>query len=252
MVVLPYVSDAGMHYPESSIFSFCLDVVVALLTTTLVIRYYLLAGSPPELEPKSRLRYRRVNKSSLIVGCFSAFGLAMLSNFPEDENLTVHLIGAIFCFLFGVMYCFMHSWLSFQAWSTITNPYICILRLALASFSAADLAMVILFGSGLRWYATKDNPVLHFRQISAAFEWMLVVKLNVFFMTFSHEFRHIKLFMQLHHWQGNQWEALEGSIGTATPATASLTDEDVEVKIPCLDIKPSTQPGTRYEKHTFI
>lgn len=260
MVVLPYVSDAGMHYPESSIFSLCLNIVVSLLMTTLVVRYYLLAECPLELEPKARFRYKRVNKSSLVVGCLSAFGLAILSNFPlkligseskEDENLTIHLIGAFFCFLFGVMYGFMHAWLSFQGWSTITNPYVCIIRLALASFGAADLIMVILFGSGLRWYATKDNPVLHFRRISAAFEWMLVVKLNVYFMTFSHEFRHIKLFAQLQHWRGNQWEPIEGSIGTATPATESVNEDDVEVKIPRLD-KMSTQPGTRYEKHTLI
>ncbi|XP_071500410.1 DNA damage-regulated autophagy modulator protein 2-like [Diadema antillarum] len=228
--ILPYVSDAGMHYPESSIFSLCMDVVVALLTATIVVRYLLLSDSVPKHpERLPQLRFMRVNKSSLVLGCLSAVGLAILSNFPEDKNLTVHLIGASLCFLFGVMYSFMHAWISFQT-TELCSPYVCITRLALASFSAADLAMVILFGSGLRWYATAENPVLHYRQISAAFEWMLVVLLNIYFMTFWCEFRLIRITPRLYHWTGQSWESIEGasSIGSATPATESLNDEDLE------------------------
>ncbi|XP_072034039.1 DNA damage-regulated autophagy modulator protein 1-like [Amphiura filiformis] len=206
--VLPYISDTGIEYPESSIFSLCMDVVSFLLVLTVYVTYHLIGQFVQigeELESGNHLACRRVNNTSLVVGIVAATGLSILANFPEDENLMVHLVGAFFCFTFGVAYLFLHTWLSFKTSPEFCPPFMCFIRLSISSFAALTYVLLILFGTALRWHANEDNPQPYYKKISAAFEWILVVTFDMYFVTFVSEFRRIKMSHIFQHYQGGSW-----------------------------------------------
>ena len=79
-----FIFTIYQNYTLALIFNGSTNFFVVAVTTTVVVRYCLLSDYLPKLqaEPKSRRRYVRVNKSSLVIGCFSALGLAILANFP--------------------------------------------------------------------------------------------------------------------------------------------------------------------------
>ncbi|XP_072034040.1 DNA damage-regulated autophagy modulator protein 1-like [Amphiura filiformis] len=205
--VLPYISDTGIEYPESSVFSLCMDIVAFLLVLTVYVSHQLIGQFSccyGNLDKRYQI-LRRVNGVGLIVGIIAAGGLIILANFPEDENLPIHLMGAFFCFTFGVVYCFLHSWLSFKISPEFVSPWICFLRLALATFSALTLALCILFGGVLRWNANEENPQPFYKKISAVFEWTLVVTLDLYFATFAVEFRRLKMTHTFEHYKEGSW-----------------------------------------------
>ncbi|XP_072033106.1 DNA damage-regulated autophagy modulator protein 1-like, partial [Amphiura filiformis] len=225
--LLPFISDTGVAYPESSIFSLFLDLVAALLITTMFIRYKLIGQYHCKLEEEEGFkRIGRANTAGLVLGVISALGLAILANFPEDENLMAHLMGAFFCFTCGVAYCFIHTWLSFKTSPLLSPPYMCFLRLSLASFAALTTALVILFGTALRWDADECNPQIYYRRISAAFEWFLIVTFDLFFLTFALEFKSIKLTHEFKHFKGGSWVAFTPVPTSETVSgTASVESE---------------------------
>ncbi|XP_072034793.1 DNA damage-regulated autophagy modulator protein 1-like [Amphiura filiformis] len=192
--LLPYISDTGVEYPESSIFSLSLDVVAFLLVSTSYVRYQLIGHFHRKLPSEPRYqRIGRVNAASLLIGVVAAVGLMVLANFPEDENLMVHLMGAFFCFAFGVAYCFLNTWLSFKTSPELTTRWMCFLRLCLTTSAGIMLGLVIVFGTVLRWDSDECNPQMNYRQTSALFEWLLVMTFDLFFFTFASEFHKVRM-----------------------------------------------------------
>ena len=82
----------------------------------------------------------------------------------EDENLMVHLLGAFFCFAFGVAYCLQHSWLSFKTSPEFSPPWICFLRLCLTTSAAVMLALGILFIKIYTFYTSASTQTVWVQQ----------------------------------------------------------------------------------------
>jgi len=47
------------------------------------------------------------NTANLVLGMISCLGLDIVANFQEGNVLSVHLLGAITCFVTGTIYCIM-------------------------------------------------------------------------------------------------------------------------------------------------
>ncbi|XP_033646201.1 DNA damage-regulated autophagy modulator protein 1-like [Asterias rubens] len=240
-LVLPYISDTGVHFPESSIFSLFLDVSAAFFLLTAYVRYHHVRQFQDRFQENRLWRFRRVNIAGMMCSLVAAAGLVVLSNFPEDENLLIHLLGAFFCFTFGVAYSLLHTWLSFRTRPNPSPTWICAIRLLLACLGVIHTSLVILFGTILRWHANECNPQLQFRQISALFEWLLVINFNLYTLTFVYEFRHIQMATILRHWTGESWEFMalpadESQVTTGSDVVKQmLGDEDNnELRFPCL------------------
>ncbi|XP_038078561.1 DNA damage-regulated autophagy modulator protein 1-like [Patiria miniata] len=243
-LVLPYISDTGVHYPESSLFSLFLDVSAALFLLTAYVRYHHVRQFEDRFQENRLWRFRRVNRAGLIVSAVAGAGLVVLANFPEDKNLLIHLLGAFFCFTFGVAYCLLHSWLSYRTRPTPSPTWVCVIRLVLSCLGIIHTSFVILFGTVLRWHADSCNPQIKFRRISALFEWLLVVTFNLYTLTFTYEFRHIQMATLLRHWTGASWEFMElpadeaqSVIATGRDVVKQIDDEDNnDARYPCLHL----------------
>ena len=64
----------------------------------------------------------------------------------------------------------------------------------------------------------------HYRQISAAFEWILIVTFNLYFSTFALEFRTVRLSHSFKHYQGGSWVGFT-ALPTSEPAVVVIAEE---------------------------
>ncbi|XP_071831117.1 DNA damage-regulated autophagy modulator protein 1-like [Apostichopus japonicus] len=206
--LFPYISDAGAEYPENSLFSFLFDVAALLILLNVYAQYLMHGtyfkhithqngGGGGALTVKS---LPIVNKLSLIVAVIASCGMAIVANFPVDEKILVHLLGAFLLFTSSLIYCFLQSWVSYRLSPEIVPPCLSLFRLLLSVFSAAAYVILIICGTVLRWDATKENPMLRYRRISAGCEWFLAFAVIIFFLTYIHEFRNVNVTPRLLFW----------------------------------------------------
>eukprot|EP00455_Lapot_gusevi_P028128 TRINITY_DN2991_c0_g1_i2.p1 TRINITY_DN2991_c0_g1~~TRINITY_DN2991_c0_g1_i2.p1 ORF type:complete len:234 (+),score=56.65 TRINITY_DN2991_c0_g1_i2:46-747(+) len=100
--ILPFISDAGGHDPERTVFTCGLVLTAAFAFITMEHVYRLLAVRIDQLALDDKLA-RGVSLSSWnrvawLASVLSVIGLCLLATVPYTINLIVHLIGAEMCF----------------------------------------------------------------------------------------------------------------------------------------------------------
>ncbi|KAJ8024154.1 DNA damage-regulated autophagy modulator protein 1 [Holothuria leucospilota] len=197
----PYISDAGAEYPESSLFSFLFDVVALLVLANVYIQYLLINTYCSHMGISDRTRsvkcLRSINTSCLLLGIVASCGVTIIANFPVDENIYIHLLGAVLCFTSALIFCFLHSWMSYRIQSETISPFLTACRVMLSVANLAAYTMVVIYGNILRWNVTEEFPMMRYRRISAGCEWFFVIDLNLFFLTYTKEFSRVDLSLKL-------------------------------------------------------
>jgi len=150
----------------------------------------------------------RLNKVALVFGVLSSVGAGIVANFQEDAVAYVHIVGALMVFLFGILYCWVQSFISYKMKSCglITNTLL-FLRLTLTiivsiffiscatatSFVFKDWIHHRVNGTNIphRWDHKDKNYVQHI--VGDVSEWLMALTLLGFFFTFFGEFRFVKM-----------------------------------------------------------
>lgn len=197
----PYISDTGTHTPESCIFAQSLNIVSFLVVLTVYVRYKQIEQYYRDhLSPESS-RIMSLNWIGLWIGCVSAFGLSIVANFQETNVFRVHMVGAIMCFGFGVMYAWIQTAMSFKMIPLVNSRGVAVFRAVLATimtctFMTSSVCGPMAFkrfqGSDpTRWRPWDGGWDLHIT--STVCEWVSAMSLDVFILTYVREMHLISL-----------------------------------------------------------
>lgn len=141
------------------------------------------------------------NHWALIFGLLSTFGLSVAANFQETSVLVVHFIGALLCFGGGTAYFWTQAVCTFYL-----HPLGCSLRLAhvrtaLSTFCTVCFVVTLITGVLARLAYKGTNPRKWYREdggwelhvASTITEWLCAGAFAVYILTFSEEFRDVKV-----------------------------------------------------------
>ena len=196
----PYISDMVKLSPESCIFSQMLNMVSFMLAITMYVRYRMIDQFFVDHESLRNGYIRSRNWISFRAGCIACLGLSIVANFQVSKVGRVHTIGAWIAFTFSQQYMWFQSLLSFQMLDinsartakyrlllscTMTCSYITHLvcaRMAHVDFDGLDRT---------HWSPTDGGYNLHV--ISAVAEWISMLCISFFILTFVREMQLISL-----------------------------------------------------------
>lgn len=121
----PYISDTGTYTPESCIFGQLLNIAAGLAFATIYIRYKHVIECQQYLTPRVLLW----NKIALVLGSLAALGMSMVANFQETSVMTCHATGAYLCFVLGILYSYINTWISYRMIPLHSSPSECTAQL---------------------------------------------------------------------------------------------------------------------------
>lgn len=201
-VAWPYISDTGVHIPESCIFSQLLNIASTIIALTIAVRYKQVEQQCRDnLMPDSN-RLFALNKWSFYIGLASAAGLSIVANFQELQLLTVHMIGAFSAFGFGLLYCIAQTRLSYHVYPIVTKGLtVARCRLALTIILGVSFVTSTVFGpisfkyfhgtDTTNWKPDDGGYVYHV--ISSVAEWISAMAIDFFILSFAHEFKFMSI-----------------------------------------------------------
>eukprot|EP00111_Clytia_hemisphaerica_P000628 TCONS_00001795-protein len=206
---LPAISDTGGIKPESNIFGFCLSACSFLGFVSVVIRYYQYRFVSENNE-EHRPRLVCVNKIALVIGIVSTGGALLVAAFQDrGVSLNMHIVGALAVFGFGVLYCFIQTYLSFKMFACgMNSKRICLIRLTIAFFSLLFFIGNQVFGNLAGQARDRDPPTqkshdrphwypedagFKYNVLGNASEWLMALSFFVYFLTFIPEFNKVKM-----------------------------------------------------------
>lgn len=201
-VAWPYISDTGVHVPESCIFSQLLNIASTLIALTIAVRYKQVEQQCRDNLLPDANRYFTLNKWSFVVGLASAAGLSIVANFQELQLFTIHMIGAFSAFGFGLIYCVSQTRLSYYMYPIVKSGLLLArCRLALTILLAITFISSSIFGpisikyfhgtDTTNWKPSDGGYLYHV--ISSVCEWISAMAIDFFLLSFAHEFKFMSI-----------------------------------------------------------
>lgn len=206
--LFPYISETGTKAPESCVFGFLLNLSSLLAFICMFIRHE--NYSDQNFIQSSRVTL--LNDVGMIIGFLSALGMCVVANFQETNVLSVHLVGACMVFGFGVMYCWIHSYLSYKSLAYGMNRICTVWLRFIMSFFVTCFMILTFVGASiasLKWKNgnhrndtmlewKKSDPGYDWHLTSTFSEWLMAIFFICYFFTFYQEFRKIRLITKVH------------------------------------------------------
>lgn len=201
-VAFPYISDTGVHIPESCIFSQLLNIVSTLIALTIAVRYKQVEQQCRDSLLPTANRVIQLNKWSFFIGLASAAGLSIVANFQELQLFTIHMIGAFSAFGFGLIYCIIQTKLSYSLYPIVKSGLLLArCRLGLTILLAVTFIISSIFGPiSIRYFHGTDTTNWKpsdggylFHVISSICEWISALAIDFFILSFAHEFKFMSI-----------------------------------------------------------
>ncbi|OAD62626.1 DNA damage-regulated autophagy modulator protein 2, partial [Eufriesea mexicana] len=195
----PYISDTAAYAPESCIFAQFINMIAMFMSFVIYIRYSIVKECSDTYNLQASLP--KWNYWALIFGLTSTFGLTVVANFQETSMLVVHFVGALLCFGGGTLYFWSQAVCSFYMHPLGCSLRLAHLRTALSTFCTVCYTVTIVTAilsnfayegkNPRKWHKEDGGWELHVASTIA--EWMCATAFCVYILTFSNEFRNIKL-----------------------------------------------------------
>lgn len=201
-VAWPYISDTGVHVPESCIFSQLLNLASFLVALTIAVRYKQVEQQCRDNLIPSANKVFALNKWSFFAGLISACGLSIVANFQELQIFTVHMIGAFSAFGFGLLYCAIQTRLSYYMFPIVQSGlFLARCRLFLTIVLAITYITSSVFGpisykyfhgtDTTNWRPEDGGYIYHV--ISSVCEWISAMSIDFYILSFAHEFKFMSI-----------------------------------------------------------
>ncbi|XP_015271904.1 PREDICTED: DNA damage-regulated autophagy modulator protein 2 [Gekko japonicus] len=197
--LVPYISDTGTVPPERCLFGIMLNISALLGIATIYVRYKQVFYSNPEESTILKL-----NKTGLVLGTVSCFGLCIIANFQKSTLIVMHVIGACLTFGVGTFYILAQTILSYKL--SPGNKVVFRIRLIVLLWCAASI--VSMFISSVMLYSAQDGvdfiQKMHWDPddkeyslhiMSTVSEWSLAFSFVSFFLTYIRDFQKITLYV---------------------------------------------------------
>ena len=201
-VAWPYISDTGVHVPESCIFSQLLNLAAFLVALTIAVRYKQVEQQCRDNLIPCANKVFALNKWSFFAGLISSAGLSIVANFQELQLFTVHMIGAFSAFGFGLIYCAIQTRLSYYMYPIVQSGLtLARCRLFLTILLAITYITSSVFGpisikyfhgtDTTHWEPSDGGYIYHV--ISSVCEWISAMSIDFFILSFAHEFKFMSI-----------------------------------------------------------
>ena len=235
----PYISDTGTFAPESCVFTLFMNLAGVVAIAIFTLRYLHVV----QYNRGCSDGIQRINTAALLSGYVSAFGIMVVGAFQATNQLTVHFIGALMAFIGGTVYMFLIASLGFRRdvkFGVNERPY-AKARMIMAVVSALSFIIMIataqisfiLWNSekhdnsrGLQlWRKTDKDYNIHL--VATVSEWVMVLDLLAFLMTFSQELNIIQLQVVLVRCSGSS----NSSVSSNAKSNSPHTTEEVNLQL---------------------
>ncbi|OQV16305.1 putative DNA damage-regulated autophagy modulator protein 1 [Hypsibius exemplaris] len=199
--IFPYISDTGSFPPESCFFGEMLNIGAVLIAVTVYFRYLELRDHVlADLFP----RFRWLSRTSLTLGMISAFGVSLVANFQEVNQIELHIVGALMIFGLGAAYMYIETYITYKIHPGGESRRICHFRLVCSVVGLlAFISMIVTIAVAYHFYKPLDGrtPVnwtpadggWEWHTASAISEWIVAFTEILFFATYTKEFRRFRL-----------------------------------------------------------
>ncbi|XP_025066951.1 DNA damage-regulated autophagy modulator protein 2 isoform X2 [Alligator sinensis] len=197
--LVPYISDTGIMPPERCLFGIMLNISTSLCIATMYVRYKQVCALNPE-----KNKIAKLNKTGLILGVISCFGMCLITNFQKSAMYSVHVLGASLTFGIGAFYLLIQTILSYMMQPDIHGKEIFWIRLTLLLWCVSSLLSMAIstilllsgrYGTGLEqklhWNPEEKGYTVHI--ISTVSEWSLAFSFLSFFLTYIRDFQKVSL-----------------------------------------------------------
>nr|KAI8759982.1 DNA damage-regulated autophagy modulator protein 1 [Biomphalaria glabrata] len=201
--LFPYISDTGTKSPESCLFTFFLALYSLLTLLVVYTRWRIVANRNVSGRATPRL-----NNVAICCGFAAAFGALIVASFQETSVLIVHLVGAGMIFLFGIIYIWLQTIISYKLpFIKGYSACLCHFRFVVACLTTGSV--IAFFFTGIFSYTENNKStaifglseeVIYALYISStSLEWASVGWLCIYFVTFAAEFKHVRIGMPVIH-----------------------------------------------------
>ncbi|CAJ0936380.1 unnamed protein product, partial [Mesorhabditis belari] len=198
-----FISAIGALPPERCIFAMFINAAVFFMAVTVYLRHRQIVeyyGHRLQMQ----FGVWRVCSTMLTAFAFlSAFGISLLANFPDIDVKVVHRIGSTMAFFFGLLYIWgqvVFGYIMSPAMTTKAMSHFRLLIVILATetlilyevcvnshiFIPADAGPRPPRKNGIRWY-TPDSPYYINHMAATISEWLGVIFVDIFILTFANE-----------------------------------------------------------------
>ena len=197
VTALPFISDTGTTSPASCWFGLFLNATAYIFLMVMVVRYLQIREHLTHEQKKVKV----INIISLVIGILAALGVSMVACFQETNVKSMHLIGAFMAFIGGIIYGYMHAYLTHKLIkeSFFNHKWLMVIRIILATIMLGVMVMMIIAmrhsGYKLPPYTSTNRPYEHkgWYFTATSCEWTLGISFFFYVLSLSYEFATIKV-----------------------------------------------------------
>ncbi|XP_055330350.1 DNA damage-regulated autophagy modulator protein 2-like [Paramacrobiotus metropolitanus] len=199
--IFPYISDTGTFAPESCFFGQLLNIGAVLVALTVYLRYIELRDF---VHVDNFPRFGCLSRLSVTLGLISSFGVSLVANFQEVNQIELHIVGANMVFGLGAIYMWVETYITYKIHPGRESKWMCHFRLICAVVGLlAFVNMMVTIAVAFHYYKPLDNrqPVYwlpedggwEWHTASSVSEWVVATMEVLFFSSYTKEFKRFKL-----------------------------------------------------------
>lgn len=192
-----YISDGAAVSPESCVFGQFVNLGAVLLGIVIYIRYRQIEELMYDYTNLIK-SMTKMNKTAMWFGYLSCLGLSMVANFQVTNVPSIHYLGALSCFGSACVYIWIQGHITYHARAYTASMQMAYLRFGLAAlctyfFFAAILTNCATVRGIFGEQAQSHQEHCQYHQVSVSSEWIVASILCFYVLSFTGEFRQIKL-----------------------------------------------------------
>ncbi|CAJ0580354.1 unnamed protein product, partial [Mesorhabditis spiculigera] len=204
-----FISAVGALPPERYIFAMFINAAVFFMAVTVYLRHRQIVEYYGHRLRMENGAWRLASTVLTGFAFISAFGMSLLANFPDLDTPKVRRTGAALAFLFGILYIWGQVIFGYIMTPAMTTKAMAHFRLFLVIMATESLMLYeVAVNSrlfipadagprparrhGIRWY-TPDSPYYLNHMVASISEWLGVVFVEIFILTFANELQYAYL-----------------------------------------------------------
>ena len=192
-ITWPYVSEGATHPPESYVFSEMINFASILLAGIIYVRYRQIDRLLYHVSLLKRVG--RKNVVALWFGLLACGGFSIVANFQLTKLTQVHYVGAFSCFGLGTVYFWMQGFISYSVRSHAGSKQMAYARLSIAAICTCSFGIAVFTSCAATQiiFDEGETQSCRYKDYSAMAEWVIATAFNLFILSFTSEFKTIKM-----------------------------------------------------------
>lgn len=193
-ITWPYVSEGATYSPASCVFSEMINFASILLAAIIYVRYRQIDRLSYHHASLLK-RVARKNVVALWFGLMACGGFSIVANFQLTNLPQVHYVGAFSCFGLGTIYFWMQGFISYSVRSHAGSKQMAYARLSMATICTCSFCIAVFTSCTATQFIFNEGETqsCSYKEYSAMAEWVIATAFNFFILSFTFEFKTIKM-----------------------------------------------------------